>query len=115
MSRCAREALALIAWCAMLAACSEHHADAGRSASGPMKRSTSSKTVDGMRSSADSGMADTGIAAGRPMARVDYTRGDFYDAPFPDEQLRRDDGTVDVSGFPNVQAVGLIDQFKAML
>lgn len=43
--------------------------------------------------------SDAGTDGTRP--RVDYASPALWDAPWPDERLRRPDGTVDVSSFPN--------------
>jgi len=39
----------------------------------------------------------------------------FYDAPFPNEDLRLADGHIDVSGFPNPDGIALVEQARAML
>ena len=48
-----------------------------------------------------SGPAETTVS-------MDFDRDDFYDAPFPSEDLRNGAGTVDVAGFPNPDNVDFI-------
>jgi len=40
--------------------------------------------------------------------------GDWFDAPWPSEHLRGDDGLIDVSGFPNAYGIGFVEQVQAM-
>ena len=40
---------------------------------------------------------------------MDFDRPQFYDAPFPSDDLIQADGTVDMSGFANPEQVGIID------
>lgn len=51
--------------------------------------------------------------------RMDFTRpADFYDAPFPSEELRRPDGTIDparIRQFPNPRQVELLNQAISLL
>ncbi len=61
----------------------------------------------------DDGGVDAG--AGPTAARVDYASASLWDAPWPDERLRRADGTVDVSSFANLRNVGIVEQLKALL
>jgi pimeloyl-ACP methyl ester carboxylesterase len=51
----------------------------------------------------------------RVRPRVDYEGAGFWDAPFPDERLRRADGTVDASGFPNHRQVKFVSDVVAAL
>lgn len=46
---------------------------------------------------------------------VDYESGALWDAPWPDERLRREDGTIDVSDFPNPRRVPIVEQLRAVL
>ncbi len=39
----------------------------------------------------------------------------LYDAPFPSDDLRKSDGTIDVSKVPNPHAIGLIDEALALI
>ncbi|MBK7863320.1 MAG: hypothetical protein IPJ65_32915 [Archangiaceae bacterium] len=41
--------------------------------------------------------------------RMDYTRPDFFAAPFPNEDLRVAGDRIDLSGFPGMGSVGFID------
>jgi hypothetical protein len=36
-----------------------------------------------------------------PSVSMSFARASFYDAPFPSDDLRRSDGSIDLSGFPN--------------
>ncbi len=47
--------------------------------------------------------------------RMQFERPDFYAAPFPSDDLRHADGTIDVSAFPNPEDVALVLQSKALL
>ncbi len=47
--------------------------------------------------------------------RMQFDRPDLYAAPFPSDDLRRADGTIDVSAFPNPEDVALVLQSKALL
>ncbi len=60
---------------------------------------------------ADAGPPDAG---GPTAPRADYAGG-LWDAPWPDERLRRADGTIDVSGFANPRGVRLVEQLKTLL
>jgi hypothetical protein len=51
---------------------------------------------------------------GAPIA-MSFARASFYDAPFPSDDLRRADGTIDVSKIPNPNHVELIHQALALL
>jgi hypothetical protein len=42
-------------------------------------------------------------------------QGDFLAAPFPSDHLSRDDGTIDVTAFPNPRNVGLVRDALAMV
>jgi len=48
-------------------------------------------------------------------SRLSLPRKSFYDAPFPDEDLRQADGHIDVSGFPNPDKIDLVEQARGML
>ncbi len=72
---------------------------------------------DGDPPSTDAG-PPPGSDAGTPTAAaalVDYASGDLWAAPWPDERLRRADGTVDVSAFPNPARAAIVDDLKAVL
>lgn len=47
--------------------------------------------------------------------RVDHESGELWAAPWPDERLRRADGTVDVSSFPPGRNVAIVRQLLALL
>jgi pimeloyl-ACP methyl ester carboxylesterase len=47
--------------------------------------------------------------------RMVFDRPDLYAAPFPSDDLRRDDGTIDLSGFPNPSNIALVTQSTALL
>src|SRR5579871_1961091 len=60
------------------------------------------------------------IGCGAPPAgtqvAMDFARtGGLYDAPFPSDDLRRADGTIDLGRFPNPDSIGLIEQALGML
>jgi hypothetical protein len=44
-----------------------------------------------------------------------FERAQFYDAPFPSDDLVRDDGTIAIDGFPNPDGAMLVEQGKALL
>jgi hypothetical protein len=46
---------------------------------------------------------------------MDFARPGFWDAPFPSDDLRRSDGTVDLSRFPNPDKVQMIDEAETLL
>lgn len=50
-----------------------------------------------------------------PLAHLDFARGDFYDAPFPNADLFDEHGSPDLSGFPNPDGIGLIDEGLALI
>lgn len=63
-----------------------------------------------------------GCGSGPPLTdpgttvRMEMGKGsDFYAAPFPSEHRRKADGTIDVSGFPNPNGIGLVDQIVDLL
>lgn len=63
-------------------------------------------------------IADAGADAGPPPVAaplVEYGTGDLWDAPWPDERLRRADGTVDVQSFPNPLRSRIVTQLVAFL
>jgi hypothetical protein len=45
---------------------------------------------------------------------MDFARISFYDAPFPSDDLRRSDGTIDISRLPT-SGITILDQAKAVL
>jgi hypothetical protein len=48
--------------------------------------------------------------------RMDFVRGDgFYAAPFPSDELQREDGSVDLTGFPNPDRIGLVRDVLGIL
>ena len=68
---------------------------------------------DGMAAVDGGGLgADAGVSV---TAAIDYGSTEFWAAPFPDERLRTDGGTIDVSGFPNPPGVALVDQVRSVL
>lgn len=53
---------------------------------------------------------------GPPAARMDFTReAGFFAAPFPCESRRRDDGSIDVSDFPNSTRADFVSSLLAIL
>jgi len=67
--------------------------------------------------SSDAG-AEPPADAGPPApaeALADYGSDDLWAAPWPDERLRRPDGGVDVSAFPNPLRARIVDDLKAVL
>jgi hypothetical protein len=56
----------------------------------------------------------SGCSSGAPPS-LDFRRAAFYDAPFPSDDLRRADGTIDLSKLPNPQNPTLIAQALALL
>jgi hypothetical protein len=49
-----------------------------------------------------------------PLMRFDRAHG-LFDAPFPSDDLVRDDGTIDLSRFPNLEDIDLVNQALALL
>jgi hypothetical protein len=48
--------------------------------------------------------------------QMDFTRGEgFYTAPFPSDDLRREDGSVEMNGFPNPDRIGYMDNILDIL
>ncbi len=64
-------------------------------------------------------LAAAGCSPATPAASttiaMDFTRPGWWDAPFPSDDLRRTDGTVDLSRFPNPDQVQMIDEAEALL
>ncbi|MGZ3443115.1 MAG: hypothetical protein ACXVDD_26520, partial [Polyangia bacterium] len=56
-----------------------------------------------------------GCAADETTIAMSFARASFYDAPFPSDDLRRADGTIDVSRVPNPNHVDFIDQALALI
>ncbi len=70
---------------------------------------------DGAPPSVDGGPPDAG-ARPATQAVVGYnTPDDLFAAPWPDERLRRPDGTVDVSAFPNPRGAPIADDLRSIL
>lgn len=66
--------------------------------------------------SGDAGAPPPDAGAPAPAeALADYGADELWAAPWPDERLRRDDGTVDVSAFPNPLRAGIVDDLKSVL
>ena len=63
----------------------------------------------------DGGEDGGGADAGPASALADYAAPELYAAPWPDERLRRADGTVDISAFPNPRGVPIVDQLTDIL
>jgi hypothetical protein len=59
-------------------------------------------------------LAGCGAGADATIA-MSFARASFYDAPFPSDDLRRADGTVDVSKIPNPNHVDFIDQALGLI
>jgi hypothetical protein len=49
-----------------------------------------------------------------PTVSMQFQRVNFFDAPFPSDDLISADGTIAIDGFPNPAGVGLVDQLKSM-
>lgn len=48
--------------------------------------------------------------------RMDFSRqGGFYSAPFPSDDLKAADGSVDISGFPNPDNISFVNQLLEMI
>ncbi|MFI5301257.1 MAG: hypothetical protein ACHREM_24500, partial [Polyangiales bacterium] len=64
----------------------------------------------------DSGVGADAEAGVAPVAvMMQFTRaGTFYDAPFPSDDLRHSDGSIDLSRFPNPDAIDMMNQAKSM-
>ncbi|HEX6837887.1 MAG TPA: hypothetical protein VF334_15015, partial [Polyangia bacterium] len=61
-------------------------------------------------------LALAGCSANETTIAMSFARaGSLYDAPFPSDDLRRDDGTVDLSKFPNPTGVDLVEQMRALV
>ncbi|MGZ3443593.1 MAG: hypothetical protein ACXVDD_28920, partial [Polyangia bacterium] len=56
-----------------------------------------------------------GCAADETTMAMSFARASFDDAPVPSDDLRRADGTIDVSGVPNPNHVDFIDQALALI
>jgi hypothetical protein len=50
-----------------------------------------------------------------PQVSMKFDRAGFFDAPFPSDDLLRDDGSVAIDAFPNPQAIALVDQAKQLV
>jgi hypothetical protein len=54
-------------------------------------------------------------SVGTTQVQMHFDRsGGFYDAPFPSDDLRASDGTINLNAFPNPYAISLIDQAKSL-
>lgn len=51
---------------------------------------------------------------GNATVNMDFARASFYDAPFPSDDLVKSDGTIDLGGFPNPNAIALVTMTKSM-
>jgi hypothetical protein len=61
-------------------------------------------------------LALAGCASGADTTiSMSFARASFYDAPFPSDDLRRDDGTIDLSRFPNPNGVDIVNQLLALV
>ena len=49
------------------------------------------------------------------LVKMDFTRAAFYDAPFPSDDLRKGDNTIDLSRFPNPNGVEIIKQALSLI
>jgi hypothetical protein len=49
--------------------------------------------------------------ADRPTALYDLQSEDLFDAPWPNDRVRDDDGTISLVGFPNPSASGFVDSY----
>jgi hypothetical protein len=53
-------------------------------------------------------------AVGNATVNMEFSRASFYDAPFPSDDLVKSDGTIDLGGFPNPNAIALVTMTKSM-
>ena len=56
-----------------------------------------------------------GCAGDDTTIAMSFARASFYDAPFPSDDLRNADGTIDVSKFPNPNHVDIANQLLALV
>jgi hypothetical protein len=54
-------------------------------------------------------------SGGETSIAMSFARASFYDAPFPSDDLRNADGTIDVSRFPNPNNVDIANQLLALI
>jgi len=54
-------------------------------------------------------------SAGPTSIAMDFTRGSFYDAPFPSEDLRTSDGHVDLTKYPDQDGAPIVGQAVQLL
>lgn len=75
-------------------------------------------TLSGCSQLPDGPAGNPGEVSGATV-RMNFRRqADFYEAPFPSDELRRDDGTMDaerISQFPNPKQVDIISQAMALI
>jgi hypothetical protein len=61
-------------------------------------------------------VALAGCSANDTTIAMSFARaGSLYDAPFPSDDLRRDDGTIDLSKLPNPANIDLVEQLRALV
>ncbi|HXU67984.1 MAG TPA: hypothetical protein VN947_01580 [Polyangia bacterium] len=61
-------------------------------------------------------LAAAGCASGDDTSiAMSFARASFWDAPFPSDDLRRADGTIDVSRIPNPNGVDIVTQLLALV
>jgi len=74
-----------------------------------------------VRSSSGLGLLFVVLSCASPQAapgisvRMHFERASLYDAPFPSDDLVRDDGSVAIEAFPNPAGIALVDQGKALV
>ena len=86
-------------------------------ASGPLLLACLLFMCDPPPEASDAGAPPTSDA-GAPApaeALADYASGDLWDAPWPDERMRRDDGGIALSGFPNPLRARIVDDLTSVL
>ena len=60
-------------------------------------------------------LALAGCSANDTTLAMSFDRAAFWDAPFPSDDLRRADGTIDLSRFPNPTNIDFVEQLRALI